>query len=692
MASRTRAAWPLGAAVRSLVAGRDGYYFIGLEDGAILRWDGHAAPVPFGRLPYACGAMIYLPGRNLLLANAADGIVHLLDGDSGLEKMAVLLFANQKDWLVWTPAGMFDASDRGARGVRWKLAANTFAPAEPMEDLFDEFYVPGLASAVLAGNPPKPPVLKVRERRAPEVQVTATAPRKDGTVMLNLSVSAPAGVRIQDLHLFRNGVLLKVWEGALASGTHHPFTARLVAGKNDFTAYAFNQDDVKSVDGLAEATGPDSLKRAGELYVIAIGVNAYRNAAFHLNFATQDAVLAGAALKAQRQSVATFGRQIELQQAAGGSSNVGKYNGIDLLPSLGDPHLTMLLDGDATRERILKTIAEVGAQAKPEDAVVVFFAGHGVAVGDRYYLLPQDFDFAGTPSQLLAQHGTSLERSAISDVDLRTALSHEEAAVAALILDACQSGELVGDQLAQRRGPMNSRGLAQLAYDKRLYILAASLSTQTAAEQAALEHGVLTYALIEEGLVEDRASAQQTVGIYVSSAPQGGTTTLNQWLHWGAGRVTQTANSPATLRGFPTDQKKVKSQWLPVQQPRLFTPPEGAADVIVAVESHLARPTGPGGPREPVPSPPLLLHRTLPGPGSQRRNCSFSPPRWTQSTGPRCTPAAAPCWVLPAAASLRSISTTATFSGESRSGASCSASTPRPMASWLRSINSGTSS
>jgi hypothetical protein len=52
----------------------------------------------------------------------------------------------------------------------------------------------------------------------------------------------------------------------------------------------------------------------------------------------------------------------------------------------------------------------------------------------------------------------------------------------------------------QRFGPINSRGLAQLAYEKGTSVLVASQAYQAALERARLGHGVLTLALIEEGL------------------------------------------------------------------------------------------------------------------------------------------------------------------------------------------------
>ena len=56
------------------------------------------------------------------------------------------------------------------------------------------------------------------------------------------------------------------------------------------------------------------------------------------------------------------------------------------------------------------------------------------------------------------------------------------------------------DAEEKRRGPMNSKGLAQLAYEKGMYILTAAQSYQAALEASRIGHGYLTYALVEEGL------------------------------------------------------------------------------------------------------------------------------------------------------------------------------------------------
>src|SRR5215472_10344189 len=66
------------------------------------------------------------------------------------------------------------------------------------------------------------------------------------------------------------------------------------------------------------------------------------------------------------------------------------------------------------------------------------------------------------------------------------------------VLDSCFSAQSV-EANDFKPGPMGSRGLGQLAYDKRIRILAASQSDEVAHEYDYLQHGLLTYVLTHEG-------------------------------------------------------------------------------------------------------------------------------------------------------------------------------------------------
>jgi uncharacterized caspase-like protein len=74
-----------------------------------------------------------------------------------------------------------------------------------------------------------------------------------------------------------------------------------------------------------------------------------------------------------------------------------------------------------------------------------------------------------------------------------------------MIVDTCHSAATV-EEPGFKPGPMGSRGLGQLAYDKGMRILAASQADDVALESEKLKQGLLTYALVQNGL-EDRQAA-----------------------------------------------------------------------------------------------------------------------------------------------------------------------------------------
>jgi len=181
---------------------------------------------------------------------------------------------------------------------------------------------------------------------------------------------------------------------------------------------------------------------------------------------------------------------------------------------------------DATRRDILDEIAKIAKRAEPEDAVIIYFAGHGTAEGSRFYLIPHDLGYTGGRAAVDAAALEQVMAHSISDRELELALEGIDAGTQLLVIDACNSGQALESQ-EWRRGPMNSQGLAQLAYEKGMYVLTAAQSYQAALEVARLGHGLLTYALVEEGVVRGAAD----------DSPHDGDVLLREWLDYATMRV-----------------------------------------------------------------------------------------------------------------------------------------------------------
>lgn len=166
--------------------------------------------------------------------------------------------------------------------------------------------------------------------------------------------------------------------------------------------------------------------------------------------------------------------------------------------------------------------------SQPEDAIIVYFAGHGIVQQSRFYLIPHDLGYPGSRTNLNQAGLDAILAHGISDKELEQAFEKIDAAQFLMVIDTCNSGQAL-ESVEQRRGPMNSKGLAQLAYEKGMYILAASQSYEQALGVALLVHGLLEYVLIEEALKNGNAAGNS----------KDGQVNLRQWLEYAADRVPQ---------------------------------------------------------------------------------------------------------------------------------------------------------
>ena len=467
-----------------------------------------------------------------LVSGSQDGTLRIWDMERG-ELAAVLgSLAAGSEWLVAAPDGLFDGSPGAWNQILWRFNNNTFDVA-PVEAFFSEYYHPGLLGEILAGKHPRAKTdISQKDRRQPQVKLAlgggagagGSVATRQVRVTVEVQEAPPDGVHgsgsgARDLRLFRNGSLVKVWRGELPLGAGGKAALEtevtLVAGRNQLTAYAFNRDNIKSADAALEVTGAPSLQRQGTVYILAIGINQYANKDYNLQYAVPDA--------------RAFAEELARQQA-----KLGAFAKIEVVP---------LLDQDATKANILAALGRLAGEtaplpavsgleklqpAQPEDAVLVYYAGHGTAAGPRFYLIPHDLGYTGGRNDLDDAGIKTILDHSVSDIEMEHALEKVDAGRLLLVIDACNSGQaLESDE--KRRGPMNSQGLAQLAYEKGMNVLTAAQGYQAALEAAQLGHGYLTYALVEEGLKSPAADR----------APQDGQVVVREWLDYATLRVPQ---------------------------------------------------------------------------------------------------------------------------------------------------------
>ena len=433
--------------------------------------------------------------------------------------------------MVVTPDGLFDGTPQSWNQILWRYNQDTFNVA-PVEWFFNEFYSPGLLADIFAGKRPHVTQdISKKDRRQPIVKLSLSgdaSPENISTRTVKIKIDVtdaaadkdhPQGTGARDVRLFRNGSLVKVWHGDALKGQSTSILEEeitLLAGPNRLSAYAFNKDNVKSKDASLVLTGSDTLKRAGTAWVLAVGVNEYANPQYNLKYAVADAQ--------------SFADELRRQQ-----TSLGRFDRVEIIP---------LLNDQATKANILAALRRLAGspepptlkagpldrlkRAEPEDAVIIYFAGHGTAQGQRFYLIPHDLGYSGERGALNESGLQTILSHSISDLELEESVEGLAASSLLMVIDACNSGQALEAE-EKRRGPMNSKGLAQLAYEKGMYILTAAQSYQAALEAGQFGHGLLTYALVEEGLKTGVADYE----------PKDGVISAREWLDFATERVPQ---------------------------------------------------------------------------------------------------------------------------------------------------------
>ncbi len=539
------------------------------------------------KIPHLGGAaaLSFNPDGRLLALLGKDGDAYLFDAHTG-QLLATLISADNGEWLVVAPDGKFDGSPGGWNQILWRFAGETFNVA-PVETFFNEFYYPGLLSEILAGK-------KLRatrdfaqlDRRQPSLEIAAdgvsAAPVNNRTIKVQVKVAEakpdqthPQGSTVRDVRLFRNGSLVNTWRGEVelsGQGTAVlETTIPIVAGPNRLTAYAFNQDNIKSPDASLLVTGGPALKRAGVAYILSIGINEYSNPEYNLKFAVADAEDVSSELKIQQRKVGVAGK-------------------VEVVP---------LLNSDATKKNILLALRRLagtdtdalpaGAPAvleslqkvQPEDEVFIYFAGHGAAADQRFYLIPYDLGYADSRTGLDQAGFMSIMDHSISDLELQDALEKVDARDLILVIDACNSGQALEAE-ERRRGPMNSPGLAQLAYEKGMYVLTAAQGYQAALEVKELGHGLLTFALVEEGLKTPVAD----------KSPKDGKIVAREWMDYATVRVPELQEAQIDIAqkqgrsiSFASEDSDTRGGGnRGLQRPRVFYRREADPDPIVVAK------------------------------------------------------------------------------------------------------------
>ncbi|MEM8995089.1 MAG: caspase family protein, partial [Acidobacteriota bacterium] len=170
---------------------------------------------------------------------------------------------------------------------------------------------------------------------------------------------------------------------------------------------------------------------------------------------------------------------------------------------LGFDEVIVLEDAKATRAGILQAILRLGSDLGAKDQLLVFFAGHGVTLGEGSsqmgYLLPQDV-------RSLAKE--DVFTVGIPMVDLNSRLVDLPAKHILLLVDACYSGYAAVTSRGSSRAALSAGYFRNITRYRARQLITAGRRDQESLESDQWGHSAFTYKLLQ-GLREHLADTDR---------------------------------------------------------------------------------------------------------------------------------------------------------------------------------------
>jgi len=433
------------------------------------------------------------------VATLGDGTIRWYRLSDGEEVLALFPHPDRRRWILWTPSGYYDTSPGGEDFIGWHVNNGSSQAADffPISRFRSTYFRPDVidrvlltmneAEAIRLANEDsgrRPAAVLVREKLPPVVTILSPA---DGTEVAAPSVSIRYAIRGQE-SVTALKVLVDGRPVAMKGAEKSPEKS------GDITVTIPQRDCEVSViaQNSLSASEPATVRLrwkgtvVGEpfeikpkLYVLAVGVSAYKDANLRLDLAARDATDFSAAWNEQKGRLYTT---VEVRN---------------------------LTDEQATKGNILDGLEWLQRQVTAKDVAVLFFAGHGIndSTGG-FYFLPVDADLE------------RIKRTGVSQFDITSTVSGIAGKVL-VFMDACHSGNLMG-KLKRRGLVVVSSVINELASaENGAVVFSSATGRQYALENKDWGNGAFTKSVVEgiRGKADYNATGRITINmldLYVS--------------------------------------------------------------------------------------------------------------------------------------------------------------------------------
>jgi hypothetical protein len=375
---------------------------------------------------------------------------------TGKEIARFVTFADG-EWIVITPEGYFNASANGAKYLNVRVGDQVYS----IDNFHEKYYNPAYVASVLHGKTVEG-IADIRKGIAPPPAVKFVSPQPNTEFTeedINLTISAKdMGGDIDEIRLYHNGKVVNEETRGMkpivkqqdisapekVRQVDKSYQITLVEGTNVFRAVGFSKDRTESNPAELVVRLSGGSKNVS-MHLFTVGINQYENPALNLNYAQPDA-----------KGIVDFFRQ----------SGKGLFKNVNIMD---------IYNEQATKQGILSKLKQL-ENSSPQDAVVIYFAGHGENIDEKWYFIPYELKYP--------EREEDVKSKGISSDELSTQIRNIKAQKILVLIDACKSGAA----LMAFRGFEDRKALSQLSRATGVHIVAASNKNQFAAEVKDLGH------------------------------------------------------------------------------------------------------------------------------------------------------------------------------------------------------------